>query len=157
RAAGAAPTPPRNRTLTFEYDLATARLRLNEDYVAPARPARWASFSPDNKTVVFARNHNLYFMDAASYEKALKNPRDSSIVETQLTTDGEEQYSYARTVYQADREQEQEEQGELQQQQDEQQDQENETEAKNARVPSVNLVWSRDSSRIAVVRRDMRK
>ncbi len=93
-AAGAA--SPRNRTLTFEYEMATANLTLIEDRPPEPRPMRWASFSPDKKTVVFARNHNLYMMDAENYEKARKNPNESSIVETQLTKDGEEYYSYAR-------------------------------------------------------------
>ena len=60
------------------------------------RQPRWASLSPDGKTIIFARNHNLFMMDAANYEKARKNANDTTIVETQLTTDGEEYYSYAR-------------------------------------------------------------
>jgi dipeptidyl aminopeptidase/acylaminoacyl peptidase len=149
----------RNRTLVFEYDLAAARLTLNEDYTAPPRPARWASFSPDGKTVVFARNHNLYFMDAANYEKAQKNANDTTIVETQLTTDGVEHYSFARTINQAEREQEQEQQREREEQgeQQQQQQEERETDSKTARMPAQNLVWSRDSSRFALIRRDARK
>ena len=60
----------------------------------PRRP-RWATCRPTSKTILFARNHNLFMMDAANYEKAQKNADDTSIVETQLTTDGEEYYSYA--------------------------------------------------------------
>ena len=56
------------------------------------------TLSPDEQTVIFARNHNLYMMDAANYAKAQKNANDASIVETKLTTDGEEYYSFARTV-----------------------------------------------------------
>src|SRR5262245_43373904 len=93
RGAGpgaAARTPPRNRTLRFEYDTAAQKLTLNEDYVAPTARPRWAALSPDEQTVVFARNHNLYVMDAANFEKARKNAADTSIVETKLTTDREE-------------------------------------------------------------------
>ena len=91
-------TPPRNRTLRFEYDMASGKVTLNEDYVAPAARPRWVTLSPDEQTVLFARNHNLYMMDAANYAKAQKNANDASIVETKLTTDGEEYYSYARSV-----------------------------------------------------------
>ncbi len=92
---GDAPAPPRNKTLYFEYDLATARVTLLEDHKPEPRPLRWASFSPDNKTILFARNHNLYMMDAENYAKALKNPNDTTIVEIQLTTDGEDFYGYS--------------------------------------------------------------
>ena len=76
--------------------MATANVTLIEDRRPEPRPLRWASLSPDKKTIVFARNHNLYMMDAENYEKARKNPNEASIVETQLTKDGEEYYSYAR-------------------------------------------------------------
>ena len=92
---GDAPAPPRNKTLYFEYDMATARVTLLEDHKPEPRPLRWASFSPDNKTILFARNHNLYMMDAENYAKALKNPNDTTIVEVQLTTDGEDFYGYS--------------------------------------------------------------
>ena len=68
---------------------------LDDDYKAPQRP-RWAALSPDGKTIVFARNHNLFMMDADNFAKAQKKADDATIVETQLTKDGEEHYSYAR-------------------------------------------------------------
>jgi hypothetical protein len=37
-------------------------------------------------------------MDKANYEKALKKADDSTIQEVQLTTDGEQYYSYARDL-----------------------------------------------------------
>jgi dipeptidyl-peptidase 4 len=146
-------TPPRNRTLHFEYDLATARVTLVEAPAAERMP-RWGAESPDGRTIVFARNHNLYIMDAENWAKAQKAQDDKTIVEHQLTTDGEEHYSYARTVNVAQ-----------QQQQDQQQDEqggggEQDTQRAddpNARVPAVNVVWSRDSSRFSLVRRDARK
>ena len=60
--------------------MATAKVTLIEDYKEEPRRPRWASFSPDGKTILFARNHNLYMMDAANYEKALKNANDTTIV-----------------------------------------------------------------------------
>ncbi|RYY19252.1 MAG: S9 family peptidase, partial [Chitinophagaceae bacterium] len=82
------------KTFYFEYDLATGKLSELTDYKKPKRNHRWASVSPDKKTIVFTKNNNLYFMDQANYEKAMKNEDDTTIVETRLTTDGVEYYSY---------------------------------------------------------------
>jgi len=75
--------------------MATARVTYLEDHKPDPRPLRWASFSPDNKTVLFARDHNLFMMDAENYAKAVKDPNDKTIVEVQLTTDGEDFYGYS--------------------------------------------------------------
>ena len=157
---GAQRQPPRNRTLRFEYDLTTATVRLDEDYVAPPARPRWATLSPDGQTVLFARNDNLYAMDAANYAKAQKTPADASIVEKKLTTDGEENYSYARAIRGGQDDQQQQQQQDQREQQDDQQQQQQDTgvtQDKNARVPAVNVVWSPDSKRFALVRRDERK
>ncbi len=147
---GAAATPPRPRTLHFEYDMAAGTLDLiDEDYRAPQRP-RWAQLSPDGKTIIFARTHNLFMMDAETYALAQKKADDPKIVETQLTKDGEENYSFARTVQAGG-------QIEQQQQDEDQTGTEQETTDKNARVPAVAAVWSRDSGKFSVVRRDQRK
>jgi dipeptidyl aminopeptidase/acylaminoacyl peptidase len=161
-AGGAgAPRPPRNRTLHFEYDLATARLALLEDDPHDPRPPRWASFSPDGNTVVFARKENLFMMDAENYAKALKKADDPTIVETQLTRDGEENYSYGRSQREIQNQREQEQQQQQQQQQDgdgdQQQDGERDQADPTGRMPAINLVWAKDSSRFALIRRDSRK
>jgi dipeptidyl-peptidase 4 len=146
----------RTKTLHFEYDMASGKVSLLEDYPEDPRRPQWASFSPDKKTIVFARNHNLFMMDAANYEKAQKNANDKTIVETQLTTDGEEHYSYTGGGRgQGNQQREQREQDDQDQQQ-EQQDQQGE-DAKNARTRAGNIVWAPDSSRFALVRRDSRK
>src|SRR5204862_4034274 len=80
------------------------------DYVPPTPRPRWATLSPDEQTILFARNHNLYMMDAANFAKAQKNANDTTIVETKLTTDGEEYYSYARSRQQDQQIQEQQDQ-----------------------------------------------
>src|SRR5262249_458036 len=77
-----------NKRVGFEYDLASGKLALLPDFEPSKKPV-WASVSPDDSTVIFARGHNLYMMDAANYEKARKHPDDASIVETAITTDGE--------------------------------------------------------------------
>jgi dipeptidyl-peptidase 4 len=153
-AAGGPAAPPRNKTLHFEYDLATAKLTLNEDYKEEPRAPRWASLSPDGKTVIFARNHNLYMMDAANYAKAQKKADDPTIAEVQLTKDGEEHYSFAggRGGGAGQDQQQQQQQDETDQQQNE-----NQTQDKNARVAPLQPVWAHDSSKFSVVRRDQRK
>lgn len=80
----------------FEYEIAAGKLTKLEDFVdEPERP-RWASISPDGNTIVFGRNYNLFYMDKENYEKWQKDPKDKTIEEIQLTTDGEEHYSYHR-------------------------------------------------------------
>ena len=148
--AGRAPQPSKNRTLRFEYAMATGDVTLVDDDVKPVRPPRWAQVSPDGQTIVFARDHNLYMMDAANYAKAQKNQNDSSVVETKLTDDGEEYYSFARTVMAGDDQQQQDEQTGGDQQ-------ETGAASKNARVAAVVVNWSHDSKRFTAVRRDVRK
>jgi dipeptidyl aminopeptidase/acylaminoacyl peptidase len=89
-------TPPvkEKKVFYFEYNLNTTVLTELTDFKKPKRKPVWASISPDSSTIVFGRKFNLYYMDRANYEKALKNEDDSSIVETALTTDGVENYSY---------------------------------------------------------------
>src|SRR6266513_1006674 len=72
--AGAAGTDaePTTKTLSFEYDLASGKLTLLDENAKPLKKPRWASVSPDDKSVIFARGHNLYMMDADNYAKAQK-------------------------------------------------------------------------------------
>jgi dipeptidyl aminopeptidase/acylaminoacyl peptidase len=159
RGAGSGPAqPPKNRTLHFEYDMATGSVELlDDDYKAPTKP-RWASVSPDKKTIVFGRNNNLFMMDADSYALAQKKADDPAIKEVQLTKDGEEHFSYARSAQ--DVQQQIEQQQQQQQQDGEQQTDTNEQDAaasKNARMPPITIIWSKDSKKFAVARRDQRK
>lgn len=131
----------KTRTLRFEYELATGKLTLLKEYKAEPRRPRWASLSPDKKWVVFARNHNLFMMDADNYAKALKKADDKTIEEIQLTTDGEEYYSFARRLTE-------EEKKELQK---------DEKDRKDYRVPAISLIWSKDSKKFACIRQDERK
>src|SRR5262245_53525358 len=127
--AGRGAQPPKNRTLHFEYDMATGSVELlDDDYKGAQRP-RWASPSPDGKTIVFARNHNLYMMDADSFALAQKKADDPQIKEVQLTKDGEEHFSYARSAQQLQQEQEQLQQLQQQQQEQGEQQQQQQTEA----------------------------
>jgi dipeptidyl-peptidase-4 len=119
----------------FEYDLATGKLTMLEDYVQEPKRPEWASISPDGNTIVFGRHDNLYYMDKANYEKCLKDPNDKSIEEHQLTTDGEEYYSYhfERGETNVDKEK-------------------NKDKRKRAFI-----IWSHDSRKFAMVRDDSRQ
>jgi dipeptidyl-peptidase 4 len=55
---------------------------------------KWANVSPDSTIVLFSKNYNLYWMDKANLLKAVKDEKDSTIVEHQWTTDGIENYGY---------------------------------------------------------------
>jgi hypothetical protein len=89
-------TPPvkEKKTFYFEYNLTTGELTELNDFKKPKRKPSWASISPDGNVILFGKNYNLFWMDKANYEKALKNEDDSTIVDHALTTDGIENYSY---------------------------------------------------------------
>ncbi len=131
------------KSVGFEYDLASGKLSLLPDFEPSKKPA-WASVSPDSQTVVFARGHNLYMMDGANYEKARKHPDDTSVVETQLTTDGEEHFGYDKRLNDDDRKALKK-------------DSKGDKNKAGPRVPSIAIDWSKDSTKLALVRRDERK
>ncbi len=97
-AGQAGEKPEDTRTIYFEYEIATAKVTRLDNFEAPKKKPMWAAISPDGKSVVFARGFNLYLMDGENYAKALKKAGDASVVETQVTTDGVEKYSYARVL-----------------------------------------------------------
>jgi len=88
------PAVKEKKVFYFEYNLQTAELVELPELKKPKRKPSWANVSPDGNSVVFGRNNNLYWMDKASYEKALINENDSTIVEKQLTKDGIENFGY---------------------------------------------------------------
>jgi dipeptidyl-peptidase-4 len=74
----------------FNYDLEQAKVTEVPNYSKPKAKPTWGSVAPDSSAVIFSRNYNLYWMDKANYLKAVKNEEDSTIVEHQLTKDGED-------------------------------------------------------------------
>ena len=78
----------------FEYDLGTKVLSLIDDFEKTEEDEDWASISPDSSYVLFSKDYNLWWMDWENYLKAQEDDEDSTIVETQWTTDGEEHYQY---------------------------------------------------------------
>jgi dipeptidyl aminopeptidase/acylaminoacyl peptidase len=119
----------------FEYNLNTAQLNELVGFTKPKRKPSWANMAPDQSKVVFGRNHNLYYMDKANYEKALANEDDSSIVETAITKDGIQNFGWhgegGETNVDAEKN-------------------------KNKRKP-VGGYWSENSKQFAIVKVDNRK
>ncbi len=128
------------KTFYFEYNLATEQLSELVGFKKTKRKPNWANISPDEKTIVFGRNYNLYYMDKANYDKALKNEDDSTIVEHAITTDGIQNYSWhSESAYGGG--------GETNVDVDKN---------KNKRK-AVNGMWSEDGKHIAITKVDNRK
>ena len=140
----------RKRVHYFEYTVSTRTLRELEDYEAPDNHPDWASVSPDGQTVVFARDHNLFMMGGDDYEQILEARRgksgdeaddaedDVEVTETQLTTDGEQYYTYEANFTGR---------GETNVTLEEEKD--------DRKAASIS--WARDSERFALIRRDNRE
>ena len=85
---------PEKEVFYFSYDYPTRKLtRLTEEAKEPKK-LDWASVSPDEKTVVYAKDCNLYRMSIEDYRKAQKDEKDSTIVEVRLTDDGTPDFGY---------------------------------------------------------------
>lgn len=83
----------KKKKYVFEYNISTGKLTHLEDYKTQ-RLAWWGNVSPDGRHVVFVKDFNLWYMDRENYDKACVNEKDSTIVERQLTTDGERYFGY---------------------------------------------------------------
>lgn len=78
----------------FSYDLNSGQLTHLKDKHKETKEYDWASVSPDGKTVVYAKDLDLYRMSREDYEKLKKNENDSTITEIRITTDGEKDFGY---------------------------------------------------------------
>ena len=78
----------------FSYDYPSQKLTHLKDKEKEPKRLSWGSISPDKKTVVYAKDLNLYRMSYEDYQKARKDEKDSTIVEIQLTTDGVKDFGY---------------------------------------------------------------
>ena len=120
----------------FEYDFATGTLKdvTEEKEKEVKKYPEWASVSPDGKLGVYAKNSNLWIMDSTNLRKAAKDPKDSTIVEFQLTKDGIKQFGFGYGNYTGD----------------------TETDTTKRSNPGQ-LLWSPDSRHFAVSKWDTRK
>ena len=89
---------PKNKkeTFYFSYDYPTKKLTWLQDKKEETKYPDWASFSPDGKTVVYAKDLNLYRMSREDYEKLKKDDKDSTVVDIQLTTFGEKDFGFGQ-------------------------------------------------------------
>ncbi len=55
---------------------------------------KWANIAPDSSIVLFSKNFNIYWMDKENFKKAVKDEKDTTIVQNQWTKDGVENYGY---------------------------------------------------------------
>ena len=78
----------------FSYDYPSQKLTHLKDKEKEPKRLGWGSISPDKKTVIYAKDLNLYRMSYEDYQKARKDEKDSTIVEIQLTTDGVKDFGY---------------------------------------------------------------
>ena len=85
---------PGKEIFYFSYDYPTGKLTHLEDKEKEPERLRWGSVSPDKKTVIYAKDLNLYRMSYEDYLKARKDEKDSTIVEIQITTDGVEDFGF---------------------------------------------------------------
>ena len=80
----------------FSYNYKTKDLKHLKDKEKETKSLHWASVSPDGKSVVYAKDLNLYRMSREDYEKLKKDEKDSTITEIQLTKDGVADFGYGQ-------------------------------------------------------------
>ena len=120
------------KTYSFEYDIASGRLTDITGNEEEDKYPAWANVSPDGQKGIFAKNANLYWMDAENMAKAAKDEKDSTIVEHRITSDGTAEFGWGGDSYMGWTEQD-----------------------TTARVFPYYLVWSPDSRHFAAMKYDM--
>lgn len=84
-----------NKVYHFEYKLGSNALSVIDNKKEKKKKwKKWANISPDSTIVLFSKNFNLYWMDKENLLKAVKDEKDTTIVENQWTKDGLEHYGY---------------------------------------------------------------
>lgn len=78
----------------FRYDASSRTLTRLTEEEKPLKRLDWGTVSPDGKTVVYAKDLNLWKMSFEDYQKLRKDEKDSTITEIQITTDGVENFGY---------------------------------------------------------------
>lgn len=78
---------------SFQFNLISQQLKEIETEKEPTRLA-WANIAPDSSKVVYVKNFNLFWMDKANFLKAVKDLKDTTLVENAITKDGVADYEY---------------------------------------------------------------
>ena len=76
----------------FKWDIASRSLEQIEE--RESRIPEWANVSPDGKIAVYQKDYNLWYMSMEDVEKLAKDPKDTTIVEHQITTDATDATAY---------------------------------------------------------------
>lgn len=118
-------------TYHFRYEIAGKKLTYDTADKKEKYPD-WANVSPDGLTGVYMKNSNLFYMDTLNLRKAAEDPKDSTLVEHRITSDGYKDFCYGINNYSGN----------------------TETDTTKRVFPSE-LVWSPDSRHLAVMRWDM--
>lgn len=118
-------------TYHFRYEIAGKKLTYDTADKKEKYPD-WANVSPDGLTGVYMKNSNLFYMDTLNLRKAAEDPKDSTLVEHKITSDGYKDFCYGINNYNGN----------------------TETDTTKRVFPSE-LVWSPDSRHIAVMRWNM--
>ena len=118
-------------TYHFRYEIAGKKLTYDTADKKEKYPD-WANVSPDGLTGVYMKNSNLFYMDTLNLRKAAEDPKDSTLVEHRITSDGYKNFCYGINNYSGN----------------------TETDTTKRVFPSE-LLWSPDSRHIAVMRWDM--
>ncbi|GGW67661.1 dipeptidyl aminopeptidase/acylaminoacyl peptidase [Winogradskyella epiphytica] len=126
-----------NKVYHFEYRLGSNGLTvIDNKKKGKEKWKKWANIAPDSSVVLFSKNYNLYWMDKENFLKAVKNEKDTTIVENKWTEDGELYYSYGGSSGRGET---------------------NETMKKNKdKRQSVRGIWSHDSKKFVFQRTDSR-
>jgi dipeptidyl aminopeptidase/acylaminoacyl peptidase len=144
----------------LEYDIATGTVTLNDKYKPEEDDPNWANVSPDKQTIVFARGQNLFMMDAENFAKAKAKADDPTVVETQITFDGEEDYGFGRRGRGGQDDEQEEDQGQRGRGGRGGRGGATETEMDKKfgpRASASGVSWSQDSSKFSATRQDARK
>ncbi len=125
-----------NKVYHFEYRLGSNGLTVLDNKKKEKEDwKKWANIAPDSSIVLFSKHYNMYWMDKENFLKAVKNEKDTTIVENQWTKDGEENYDFGGSS-----------RGEN-----------NETKLKNKdKRKYVRGIWSHDSKKFVFERTDSR-
>lgn len=79
----------------LEYRLGASGLTILDNKKKEKQPwKKWANIAPDSSIVLFSKNFNIHWMDKENFLKAVKDEKDSTIVENQWTKDGVENFGY---------------------------------------------------------------
>jgi len=123
------------KVYTFQFNLISQQLKEIETEKEPTRLA-WANIAPDSSKVVYVKNFNLFWMDKANFLKAVKDLKDTTLVENAITKDGVADYEYGW----GDRG-----------------DDNVEVEKKKNDLKRAPVLWSADSKQFIITRTDQRK